>query len=136
MKAARDPLSPFCRSKERTAPYLQRGSFRRESDSSFLCRGGLHQFPNRVENDFELRVVSLFEGIHLASEFLMAGENSSESDERSYDFNANEYGSLRRMLESMATPCSVNAQGKLRLPPHELEVPSWYLKFSNSVFES
>ena len=36
----------------------------------------------------------------------------------------------------MATPCSVKTKGCDRRPPHELEVPDWYLKLSNSAFVS
>jgi hypothetical protein len=34
---------------------------------------------------------------------------------------------LCRTLDSIATPCSVKAYGRYRLPPHELEVPDWLL---------
>jgi hypothetical protein len=38
---------------------------------------------------------------------------------------------LFKMLDSIATPCSVKAIGLYLVPPH-LEVPNWLLKFSSS----
>ena len=40
---------------------------------------------------------------------------------------------LRSTLDSMATPCSVKAYGGWRRPPHELDMPIWHLKLSNST---
>lgn len=41
--------------------------------------------------------------------------------------------SLLRTVDSIATPCSVNANGGIRVPPHvELEVAFCDLKFINS----
>ena len=39
---------------------------------------------------------------------------------------------LRNTLDNMATPCSVNAYGNVRRPPHELEVTICDLKFESS----
>jgi len=38
---------------------------------------------------------------------------------------------LRRTLESIATPCSVNARGGFRVPP-QLDVPDWNIKLLRS----
>ena len=38
----------------------------------------------------------------------------------------------RRTLDNIATPCSVNAYGNVRRPPHELEVTICDLKFEIS----
>lgn len=40
---------------------------------------------------------------------------------------------LRSTLESIATPCSVKAHGRLRSPP-QLEMPNWHFKLSHSFF--
>jgi len=39
---------------------------------------------------------------------------------------------LRSTLDSIATPCSVNARGRFRVPP-QLDLPKWNIKFSNSA---
>jgi hypothetical protein len=39
---------------------------------------------------------------------------------------------LRNTLDNIATPCSVNAYGSVRRPPHELEITVCDLKFVNS----
>src|SRR5947207_15847764 len=41
---------------------------------------------------------------------------------------------LRSTLDNIATPCSVNAYGNVRRPPHELEVTICDLKFETSRF--
>ena len=42
-----------------------------------------------------------------------------------------------RTLDTIATPCSVNAEGACLLPPHfELDIAIWDFKFSNSCFVS
>ena len=43
---------------------------------------------------------------------------------------------LRSTLESIATPCSVNAYGALRRPPRQAQITICDLKFANSCFES
>jgi hypothetical protein len=40
---------------------------------------------------------------------------------------------LLSALESMATPCSVNALGSFLVPP-QLDVPKWNFKFETSSF--
>jgi hypothetical protein len=71
----------------------------------------------------------------------MLGQHLPEPYKRPHDFNINcTARGLRSTLESIATPCSVKARGRYRLPPQlevtncdlKLEAPHWSLKFSNS----
>jgi hypothetical protein len=81
-----------------------------EADSFALGLGRGHEFADGVEDDFKLGVVSLFERRELlASSAWEARICRSRTKARMISTLTSTARRLRSTLESMATPCSVNA---------------------------
>jgi hypothetical protein len=71
-----------------------------------------------LEYRTELSVVLLLQRLDLCDKLGMGREHPSNLDEGAHDLDVDgDARGLRRMLESIATPCSVKAYGRLRRPP-------------------
>ncbi len=85
-----------------------------EADSwSRRTCGRLHELPDRSNDLDELFIVranTTFDFIQPAGDFGIGSQDFSDADEGPHDFDVTcTARSLRRTLESIATPCSVKA---------------------------
>jgi len=83
--------------------------FRSEPDLPGPLHRWRHQLSNRIEDDAKLGVVLLFERVELFRQIDIRLEYLPESNERMISMLTWTASELWRTLDSMATPCSVNA---------------------------
>jgi hypothetical protein len=106
-----------------------------EPDPASRSRRRRHQLADRLKNGFELRVVLRLESSELLGQVSAAPENLSKPHERMISMFTCTARGLRSTLESIATPCSVNALGRVRVPP-QLDLPEWNIKLRSSSWVS
>jgi len=87
-----------------------------------------HKLTDRIEHDGELPIVLLLQLVQSAGQFPMRGQDFAQPTVRMISMFTAAARLLRRTLDNIATPCSVNAHGGVLRPPHELEMPNWHFK--------
>jgi hypothetical protein len=111
-------------------------SFRHLEPDFFLSRGRRgHELADGVENHFEPGIVFPFQ-FNLLSRFAwVASICRIRTKAPIISISTEKARLLRRIPESIATPCSVIARGSFRVSP-QLDVPKWNFKLLDSSLVS
>src|SRR5208282_3612014 len=94
-----------------------------ESYRSFRRNGRLQHLLDGCEYRLKSGVVFALHFLDFSPQLLVCGQHTSQLHKRAHDRDVHLHGAVTpKTLESMATPCSVNAYGRALRAPPQLEV--------------